>query len=88
MNLPTLFFFFKDFIYLFVEKGREKERERNINVRLPLVCPQLGTWPATQAHALTGNQTGNHLVRSLGLNSLSHTSHGPTLFFSRFFDDY
>ena len=25
---------------------REKEREKNINVWLPLVCPQLGTWPA------------------------------------------
>ena len=29
-----------------------KERERNINVRLLLVCPLLGTWPATQACAL------------------------------------
>ena len=29
------FFFFKDFIYLFLErgKGREKERERNIDMR-------------------------------------------------------
>ena len=46
--------FFKDFIYLFLERGegREKEREKNINVWLPLVRPLLGTWPATQAHAL------------------------------------
>ena len=46
-------FFFKDFIYLFLEREerREKERERNINV-LPLARPQLGTWPATQACAL------------------------------------
>ena len=33
-----MFFFFKDFICLFLERGegREKERERNINVCLPL----------------------------------------------------
>ena len=33
--------YFKDFIYLFLERGevREKERERNTNVWLPLTCP-------------------------------------------------
>ena len=39
--MPLKFlFFFKDFIYLFLEKGerKEKERERNINVWTPLVC--------------------------------------------------
>ena len=48
------------FIYLFIlERGegqeKERERERNINVWLPLTRPLLGTWPATQAPALTGN---------------------------------
>ena len=43
---------------------------------LPLVCPLLGTWPATQACALTGNQTGNLLVCRLALDPLSHTSQG------------
>ena len=49
--------FLRLFIYLFLErgKGREKERERNITVWSPLMCPLLGTWPATQACALTGN---------------------------------
>ena len=47
----------KGFIYLFLERGegREIERERNISVWLPLVHSQLGTWPTTQANALTGN---------------------------------
>ena len=45
--------------------------ERYIN-RLPLAQPQLGTWPATQACALTGNRTGDLLV----INPLSHTSQG------------
>ena len=49
-------FFIKDF-YLFLAWGGgwEKERERNINVWLPLMHPLLGTWPATQECALIGN---------------------------------
>ena len=60
--------FFKKFIYLlFLERGegREKERERNLIMWLPVMWPQLGTWPATQACALTGNRTGNPSVCSL-----------------------
>ena len=34
----------------------------------------LGIWSATQACALTGNQTGDSLVHSPALNSLSYTS--------------
>ena len=75
-----LFVFFLRF-YLFFNKGegREKERERTINVWLPLVHLQLGTWPTTQACALTGNQTGDLLVCRLVLNPLSHTSQGTTV---------
>ena len=46
--------------YLFLERreGTEEEREETPmcerNNRLPLSHPQLGTWPATQACALTG----------------------------------
>ena len=51
-------------IYLFLERGEGKERgrERNINVWLLLANPLLGIWPATQACALTSNQTSNPLV--------------------------
>ena len=41
-----------------------------------LSAPLLGIWPATQACALTRNQTGNPLVCRLELNPLSHTSRG------------
>ena len=57
-------------------EGREKERERNINVWLLLTCCVLGTWPPTQACALPGNWTNDLLVHRLALNPLSHTSQG------------
>ena len=62
---------------MFREKGkeREKERERNFDW-LSLLCPHLGTWPTTQAGALTGTQTGELSVLRLALNPLSHTSQG------------
>ena len=59
----------------------EGERERNINVCLPLMRPLLGTWPATQACAPTGNQTCNSLVHKQALNPLSPTSQGTDFIF-------
>ena len=44
--------------------------------QLLLTRPQLGTWPATQACALTGNRTSDSLVPRLALSPLSHTSQG------------
>ena len=40
--------FFKISIYFFLDrgKGREKEGEKH-QMFLPLMCPQLGTWPTT-----------------------------------------
>ena len=56
-------FFKKDYIYLFLERGEGREKEeRNINVWLPLSHSLLGTWPETQACALTGNQIGDPFV--------------------------
>ena len=56
--------FFNILFSYFVEgKGGKREGE-NINVWLPLVHPLLGTWPAAQACALTGNQTSGPLVCS------------------------
>ena len=70
-KLSILFFLRFD---LFLERGKGEERERNINVWLPLAHPQLETQPTSQACALTGNWTGNPLVYRVVLNPLSHTS--------------
>ena len=67
------------FIYLERREGREKEREKNMDWLL-LTHPQLGTWPATQAYALTGNQTSDPLVCRPALNPLHHTSQGWNFF--------
>ena len=63
-SLLNIYFF--NFIYFFVQTGdgREKEKERNINVWLPL------------AHPHTGDLACNPLVHRLALNPLSHTSQG------------
>ena len=50
---------------------------------MPLTHPQLGTWPTTQARALTGNRTGHLLVCRPELNPLSHTSQGLLVFRSK-----
>ena len=47
---------------------------------LPLTCPLQGTSPATQACALTGNQTSSSLVHRPVLNPLNHTGQGPFFF--------
>ena len=44
--------------------------------QLPLAHLQTGTWPATQACALTKNQTGDLSVCGTVSNPLSHTSQG------------
>ena len=66
------------FIYLILEIGERRERE-SVLEKHQLVAfhmSQLGTQPATQARAMTGNRTGNLLVCRPALNALSHTSHG------------
>ena len=78
---PSIFFFKKKKrFYSFLAKegkgGRETWRCERYNDRWPLTHPLLGTWPATRACALTGNQTSNLLVCRPPLNPLSHTSQG------------
>ena len=77
-NIFLRFFFPKDFIYLFLERGeeREEEREKNMNVWLPLACLLPKTWPTTPACAQSGSQTGYTLIHRLALNPLGYTGQG------------
>ena len=60
------FLFFKNPIYLFLEREREVEREgEKHQCVVTSLSPLLETWPSTQAYALTENRTGDPLVRSL-----------------------
>ena len=74
-----LLFFFKNILFIFRERVREGEREGNMMYQrnidwLPITGPQMRTWPATQAYALTGVQTGDLSVHRPALNPLSHSS--------------
>ena len=88
-----LFLFFKD-LFTIRERGK-RGRETSVCERyidwLPLACPQLGTWPATQACALTGDWTSDLAIHRPALNPLNHTSQGNNANFKcsiRVFNSY
>ena len=74
--------FWKDFIYLFLDGGKWRERGKETSMRerntdwLLLVWAWLETSPATQAHALSWNGTGNLSLCGMAPSQLSHTSQG------------
>ena len=65
--IKSLFCFLRFYLFIFRERGREGEREgeKHQCVVLPFMCPLLGTWPATQASALTGGGTATRLFAGL-----------------------
>ena len=78
----SFIFLIKDFMYLFLEKGegREKERERNISVRQKHGSVAFRTCPVTQARALARNRTRDLFLGRTPPNRLSHTGQGLWVF--------
>ena len=60
------------FIHLFSDWGREEERESNMYVWLPVMCPL----PDPRHVPQTENRTRGPLVHRLAFNPLSHSSQG------------
>ena len=70
-------------------KGRKREEEKHEHERETSTgclshTPQLGTEPATQACALTGNPTCDPLVCEMMPNQLGYTGPGYILAFKKF----
>ena len=77
INIFYLNFFLKILFVYFRQSGREGEREgERHQCVVASHAPSTGDLAATQACALTGNQTGEPLVCRLVLSPLSHTSQG------------
>ena len=70
--------FKKDFTYLFLERGgeREKEGEKHQCMAVSYAAPHWGPGLQLRHVSSTGNETSNPLVCRLALNPLSHTSQG------------
>ena len=85
LNLSHLEFIkllFLIFICLFLERGQGRERGRETSMCGCLShAPYLGTWPATQSCALTGNWTSDPLIHRPMLSPLSYTSQGKWQYF-------
>ena len=70
-------YFFKDFIYLFLERGREGEREGEKHQCVVAThTPFTGDLAHNPGWALTGIRNSDPLVHRPGLKPLSHSSHG------------
>ena len=85
-NLLVLYIlFFKGFcLFIFRERGREGEREgEKHQCVVASHTPRNGTWPATQACALTGNRTRDSSGLP-ALNPLSYTIQGIYFVFKRY----
>ena len=72
------FFLFLKILYIYFQREgkRGRKREKHQCVFASHMRPPLGTWPATQACALTGNRTSDSLAPRLAFNPLKDTSQG------------
>ena len=79
-------FSFVFFFFLREGKGRKKRGGETSMYGCLSRAPLLGTWPTTQARALTRNRTDDSSFHRLALSTLSHISQGYFVLFQRCFD--
>ena len=70
----------RSYLFVFRERGREKERKSNVNW-WPLACAPAGVQATTKVNTLTGNRTGDLLLCRTTPNQPSHTSQGSNVYF-------
>ena len=77
--LLSLFFLLRFYLFYFLERGdgREKERQRNINVWLPLTWPPTGDLACNPGMCPDWESNWWPFGSQLELNPLSYTSQGP-----------
>ena len=61
-------------LFIFRERGKVGERERETSISCLSHAPQPGAWPETQACALTENGISDFLVGGTVPKALNHTS--------------
>ena len=75
--IHILFYFIFKFIFRERRRKGDRKGEKHQCAVASWASPT-GTWPTSQACALTGNQTGDPLVHRPALSPLSHTSQGDS----------
>ena len=74
--------FFKDFIYLFLERGERRKRGKETSICVASHVPPTGNLAHIPGmYALTGNWNSDFLFHRPMLNSLSYTTQGINLYF-------
>ena len=81
-SMTVSYSFFLDYLFIYFQREGKGVRKRGRKMcqryiyRLPLACPQLGTWPATPGMCLDWESTSDVLIHRWALNPLSHSSQG------------
>ena len=78
------FLFLRFYLFIFRERGREGEKERNINVWLPLMWPPLGTWRSNPSMCPDWESNRQPFGLQPALNPLTYARQGGFFFFIYF----
>ena len=75
------FLFFLKILFIFRERGRQREREGNISMWLPLACPQMGNLACNPGMCPDWETNQQRFGSQASTNPLSHTRQGSLFYF-------